>query len=69
MQHAVRIAVRRVIMDEELTMLIGSASNGTLLELEIGILDIDGNDPVIIHPMPLRQKFYRFLRSEVTMMQ
>ena len=57
--HAVRSAVRRVIMDEDLTMLIGPASDGALLE--IGVLDIDGDDPVVIHAMPLRQKFYRFL--------
>lgn len=46
-------------MDEALTMLIGPASNGGLLE--IGVLDIDGDDPVVIHAMPLRRKFYRFL--------
>jgi hypothetical protein len=58
-QHAVRAAVRRVIMDADLTMLIGPASNGELLE--IGVLDIDGDDPVVIHAMKLRPKFYRFL--------
>jgi hypothetical protein len=57
--HAVRTAMRRVVMDEELTMLIGPASDGALLE--IGVLDIDGDDPVVIHAMPLRLKFYRFL--------
>ena len=58
-QHAVRAAVRQVVMDDDLTMLIGPASDGALLE--IGVLDIDGNDPVVIHAMPLRPKFYRFL--------
>lgn len=38
--HAVRTAVRRVVMDEDLTMLIGPASDGALLE--IGVLDYDG---------------------------
>jgi len=57
--HAVRTALRRVAMDAELTMLIGPASDGALLE--IGVLDIDGDDPVVIHAMPLRPKFYRFL--------
>ncbi len=57
--HAVRTAVCRVAMDEDLTMLIGPASDGALLE--IGVLDIDGDDPVIIHAMALRPKFYRFL--------
>lgn len=46
-------------MDEDLTMLIGPASDGTLVE--IGVLDIDGDDPVVIHAMQLRRKFYRFL--------
>jgi hypothetical protein len=57
--HAVRNAMRWVEMDDDLTMLIGAASNGA--PLEIGVLDIDGDDPVAIHAMPLRQKFYRFL--------
>jgi hypothetical protein len=57
--HAVRTAVRRITMDEGLVMFIGAASDGS--SMEIGILDIDGDDPVIIHAMPLRTKFYRFL--------
>jgi len=57
--HAARTAVRRVELDEDLTMLIGPASDGALLE--IGVLEIDGDDPVIIHAMALRTKFYRFL--------
>jgi hypothetical protein len=57
--HAVRTAMRRVVIDEDLTMLIGPASDGA--PLEIGIRDIDGDDPVVIHAMPLRPKFYRFL--------
>ena len=39
-RHAVRTAMRRVVMNEDLTMLIGPASEGALLE--IGVLDIDG---------------------------
>jgi hypothetical protein len=48
-------------MDDDLTMLIGAATNGALLE--IGVLDIDGDDPAI-HAMPLRRKFHRFLTEE-----
>jgi hypothetical protein len=59
--HAVRKAIRRVVMDEDLTMLIGPAASGALLE--IGVLDLDGEDPVVIHAMALRPKFYRFLES------
>lgn len=57
--HAVRNAMRQVILDEDLTMLIGAGLDGAILE--IGILDIDGEDPVIIHAQPLRPKFHRFL--------
>ncbi len=46
-------------MDEELTMLIGPACDGALLE--IGVLDPDGDDPVVLHAMALRPKFHRFL--------
>jgi hypothetical protein len=53
-------AMRNVVIDEDLTMLIGPASDGGLLE--IGVLDIDGDDPVVIHVMPLRPKFHRFLK-------
>jgi hypothetical protein len=58
--HAVRNAVRRIEMDEDLTMLIGPAGDGGLLE--IGVLDLDGDDPVVVHAMALRAKFYRFLK-------
>jgi len=51
--------MRRVVLNEDLTMLTGPASDGALLE--IGVLDIDGDDPVVIHAMPLREKFCRFL--------
>lgn len=57
--QAVRSAMRRVVLEEELTMLIGPAADGAVLE--IGVLDVDGDDPVIIHAMRLRPKFYRFL--------
>ncbi len=57
--HAVRNAVRWIVMDDDLTMLIGPAADGALVE--IGVLDIAGEDPVVIHAMPLRPKFYRFL--------
>ena len=46
-------------MDDELTMLIGPASDATLLE--IGVLDVDGDDPVVIHAMQLRPRFHEFL--------
>jgi hypothetical protein len=57
--HAVRNAMRRVLLDDDLVMLIGPASDGTLLE--IGVLDIEDDDPVVIHAQHLRPKFHRFL--------
>jgi hypothetical protein len=58
-EHAIRNAMRRHDMGENLTMLIGPASHGALLE--VGVLDLEGDDPVAIHAMALRPKFYRFL--------
>lgn len=52
-RHAVRTAVRRVVLDEDLTMLIGPAFDGALLE--IGVLDLDGDDPVVITPCSFDQ--------------
>jgi tRNA A37 N6-isopentenylltransferase MiaA len=37
--------------------------------LEIGVLDIAGNDPVAIHAMPLRRKFYKFLSDGLRQMR
>ena len=49
----------KIDMDEDLTMLIGPARDGA--PLEIGVLGLDSDDPVILHALPLRAKFYRFL--------
>jgi hypothetical protein len=57
--HAIRNTMRRVVLDDDLTMLVGPASDGALLE--VGVLDIEGDDPVVIHAQPLRTKFYKFL--------
>jgi hypothetical protein len=45
---------------DDLTMNIGPAADGAMLE--IGVLDMEGDDPVVIHAMPLRPKFHRLLR-------
>ena len=58
-RHAVRNATRRIEMDDNLVMLIGPRRNGALLE--VGVLDIDGDDPVAIHAMALRPRFQAFL--------
>ena len=59
-RHAVRNAMRRIDLGEDLTMLIGPAADGSLLE--IGVLDLEGEDPVVIHAMELSREFYLFLR-------
>jgi hypothetical protein len=41
-------------------MLIGPAADERLLE--IGVLDLEGEDPVVIHAMELSRKFHLFLR-------
>ncbi len=57
--HAVRNAHRKIDMDNDFTMMIGPARDTALIE--VGILDIDGDDPVIMHAMPLRAHLYRYL--------
>jgi hypothetical protein len=57
--HAARNATRKIEMDEDLTMLIGPARDGT--PLEIGVLGLGTDDPVVIHAMRLRPKFYPFI--------
>jgi hypothetical protein len=59
MQHAVRNAISRVEMDDDLVMMIGPSESGTLLE--VGVLGYGRDDPVILHAMRLRQTFFRFL--------
>src|SRR4029077_6099623 len=58
--HGVRNATHKIDMGEDLTMLIGPARDGA--PLEIGVLGLDSDDPVIIHALPLRAQFYRFWR-------
>ncbi len=52
--------MRRIDLGKDLTMLIGPAADGSLLE--IGVLDLEGEDPVVIHAMELSREFYLFLR-------
>ncbi len=59
--HAVRTATQKIDMDDGLTMLIGPARDGT--PLEIGVLDLSEEDPVIIRAMRLRPKFYPFINQ------
>jgi hypothetical protein len=60
MQHAIRHPVR-VAPGDGRDLVIGSDRSGRLLE--VVILDDDPDEePVVIHAMPLRPKFHRYLR-------
>ena len=58
-RHAVRNATRKTEMDEDLTMLTGPARDGR--PLETGVPGLGSDDPVVIHAMRLRPKFYPFI--------
>lgn len=49
------MAIAEWELEDGLTMLVGPARNGGLLE--VGVLGIDGDDPVIIHAMRARPRF------------
>lgn len=56
--HAFAVAVRSIPQGEDAKyLLIGADWSGRLLEL----VYIDDENPRIIHAMPLRQRFYRYL--------
>jgi hypothetical protein len=56
---ALQVPMRRVELDEDLLLVVGADQTGQLLELIVA--DLNGNDPRIIHAMPLRAKFYHYL--------
>ncbi len=59
-RHALRNPLR-VVAGEGRDLVIGADRSGRLLE--VVILDDDPNEePVVIHAMPLRSKFYDYLR-------
>lgn len=66
-RHAVRHAMRRIAMDEELTMLIGPAEEGALLE--IGVLDLAGDDPVVYPRHAPTAQVLQIPLREVTMVR
>ena len=53
--HAVRNAIAQWRLDEDFTMRVGPARDGDLLE--VGVLGIDSDDPVIVHAMPCRSQY------------
>lgn len=57
-RHAVQMALRTISQDPDRLLVIGADRSGQLLE--IVVLDPD-DDPIAIHAMRLRRKFYRYL--------
>ena len=57
--HAISIAFRVVRIETDLVLIIGPDDNGQLLEVIVADPDDDAR---IIHAMPLRQRFMRYLR-------
>jgi len=55
MLHAVRNAIAQWRLDDNFTMRVGPAHDGNLLE--VGVLGIDTDDPVIVHAMPCRPQY------------
>ncbi len=55
MLHAVRNAIAQWRLDDNFTMRVGPARVGDLLE--VGVLGIDSDDPVIVHAMPCRPQY------------
>lgn len=59
MLHALRVPLRLVRQGDDRVLYIGADTGGRLLE--VVVIDVDSDEPAIIHAMPLRPKFYRFL--------
>ena len=57
-ESAVRVPLAEVPLAPDRDLVIGADHTGQLLELVV--LDPD-DDPVVIHAMPLRKKYYPFL--------
>lgn len=55
MSHAVRNPIAQWPLDDDFTMRVGPARDGDLLE--IGVLGIDTDDPVIVHAMGARPQY------------
>ncbi len=57
-RHAVQVPFRWIRQGEDRVLIIGADRSGTLLE--VVVLDPE-DDPVAIHAMRLRPKFYDYL--------
>jgi hypothetical protein len=59
MQHAIRHPVR-IVRGDGRDLVIGADRSGRLLEVVI-LDDHPEQEPIVIHAMPLRAKFHRYL--------
>lgn len=59
MLHALRFAQADVMQEDDMLVVIGPDHTGRFLE--VGVLDADEDDPVIIHAMVMRAKYERYL--------
>lgn len=55
MSHAARNPIAQWQLDDDFTMRVGPARDGDLIE--IGVLGIDTDDPVIVHAMRARPQY------------
>ena len=62
MLHAVRNAIGQWPSDDDFTMFVGPTRDGQLLE--VGVLGVDSDDPVIVHAMRCRPQFLPQQRPE-----
>lgn len=56
--HAIALPMRRIAQEDERVLILAADRCGRLLE--IVVIDPDG-DAAVIHAMPLRPKFHRYL--------
>ena len=57
--HALSLPLALVDQGEGLTLILGPARNGRMLELVV--VDLDTDDARVIHAMAMRPKFARYL--------
>jgi hypothetical protein len=56
-RHAVRLAIAEWRLDDNLTMCVGPARTGHLLEVGVLGIDSDDDEPVIVHAMLCRDRY------------
>ncbi|QJU54206.1 hypothetical protein SCB71_13685 [Herbiconiux sp. KACC 21604] len=54
-----QVPMRRVALERDVLLVIGAGNAAELLEIVVA--DVEGDDPRVIHAMPWRPKFHRYL--------